>query len=591
MSENQGDEGRMLEEPIKILLLEDDTTEEGCLGDLLFEDQQNAYELQQAVRVQDGIECLERDSMDVVLLDLNLPGCDGLDLVSEIQSHSPNVPIIVLTGDDDLNLATRALQLGAQDYLVKNDTDRSTLERAVRYAIEKNRLIEQLEQSRRLEQHLAYHDALTNLPNRHLFHDRLQQAVLQSNRSDKLTAVMFIDLDGFKRINDTLGHTIGDHLLKSVARRLKRSVRKVDTIARLGGDEFTIVLWGINNTQDAAMVARKILSLISKPYRIDEHELFVTASIGISTYPTDGADIETLIRKADIAMYRAKSHGKNHYQIYNLSMDAQFFEHLTLENSLRKAVENDELVAYYQPQVDLSSGGIVGLEALVRWQHPKFGLVPPDKFIQLAEETGVILDIDEWMLKKACQQIKMWEGEGFRELRVAVNLSTRQFRQKKLAQMVAQILSDTEVQPGKLCLEITENNVMQDIKITVDILGVLKEIGVVLSLDDFGTGYSSLNYLKLFPIDILKVDRAFVSGIPRDRDDTAISTAIIVLAQSMELQVIAEGVETAEQIAFLQSLQCDEIQGFYFSRPLSTDGLTSLLRSDRRLFLPQTSKE
>lgn len=581
----------MIDEPIKILLLEDDPAYEDYLNELLLEEAPGGYELKHVVRVQEGIECLEREQVDIILLDLNLPDCHGLDTVYKVQNQSPSIPMIVLTGHEDSNLAAKMLQLGAQDYLVKDYIDRNTLERSIRYAIERNRLIEQLDKSKRLEQHLAYHDTLTNLPNRHLFYDRLQQAILQSKRSEQLTAVLFLDLDGFKRINDTLGHNIGDELLKSVARRLRSSVREVDTIARLGGDEFTVILLEIQHAQDAATVARKILSLISTPYKIEEHEFFVTASIGISIYPTDGSDIESLIRKADIAMYRAKGQGKNNYQAYNLSMDARFFEHLTFENSLRKAVANDELVAYYQPQVDLHAGEITGVEALVRWRHPKFGLVPPEKFIPVAEESGLILEIDEWMLRTACQQSKLWEEAGFPDLRVAVNLSTHRFRQKKLTEQVAQILSETGVHPKNLCLEITENNVMQNVETTAGILHGLKEMAVLLSLDDFGTGYSSLNYLKRFPMDILKVDRTFVSGIPGDRADAAISAAIIVLAHSMELKVIAEGVETSEQIAFLQSLQCDEIQGFYFSRPLSADMITNLLKSEKRLFLAHSFKK
>ena len=581
----------MPNEPIKILLVEDDLFYEDYLSEILVGEAKGSYELSHVVRVQDGIEHLEQDNVDVILLDMNLPDCNGPDTICEVHRQASSTPIIVLTEYDDNELASQALQSGAQDYLVKDHIDRSTLERSIRYAIERNRLVEQLEQSKRLERHLAYHDALTKLPNRHLFHDRLQQALAQSQRSGKLTALLFLDLDGFKRINDTLGHGIGDQLLKSVAKRLKSSVRQVDTIARLGGDEFTIVLLEISHTQDAKNVARKILKVVSRPYKIDDHELFVTASIGISIYPGDGADIESLIRKADIAMYRAKGQGKNDYQLYKLSMDAKFSERLTLENSLRKAVENNELVAYYQPQVDLRTGQITGVEALVRWQHPKLGLVPPDKFIPLAEETGVILEIDKWMMKTACHQIKSWEKEGIANIRVAVNLSTRQFRQKNLTETVARILKDSTVQPGNLCLEITENEVMQNIETTVEILQALKKMGVFLSLDDFGTGYSSLSYLKRFPIDVLKVDRAFVSGIPSDRDDTAISTAIIVLAHSMELKVIAEGVEESEQIAFLQSLHCDEIQGFYFSRPLNAETITGMLQSKKRLFLADTFKE
>lgn len=576
----------MLNEPIKILLVEDDLFYEDYLSEIFAEETEISYELNHVVRIKDCVEHLEQDNFDVILIDLNLPDCTGLDTIYEVESQASNTPIIVLTEQDDNELASQALQSGAQDYLVKGQIDRSTLERSIRYAIERNRLLEQLEESKRLQRHLAYHDALTILPNRHLLHDRLQQALAQSKRSGKLAALLFLDLDGFKRINDTLGHGIGDLLLKSVAKRLKTTVRQVDTVARLGGDEFTIVLLEINHAQDAKDVAQKILKVISQPYKIEEHELFVTASVGISIYPDDGSDIESLIRKADIAMYRAKGQGKNNYQVYNLSMDAKFFERLTLENSLRKAVENEELVAYYQPQVDLRTGEITGVEALVRWQHQKFGLVPPDKFIPLAEETGVILEIDEWMMKTACRQIKNWEREGIANIRVAVNLSTRQFRQKNLTEKVAQILNDSAVQPENLCLEITENEVMHNIETTVEILQALKKMGVLLSLDDFGTGYSSLSYLKRFPIDILKIDRTFVNGIPSDRDDTAISTAIVVLAHSMELQVIAEGVEKSEQIAFLQSLQCDEIQGFYFSRPLNAETVTDLLKVKKRLFLP-----
>ncbi len=576
----------MLNEPIKILLVEDDLFYEDYLSEIFAEETEISYELNHVVRIKDCVEHLEQDNFDVILIDLNLPDCTGLDTIYEIESQASNTPIIVLTEQDDNELASQALQSGAQDYLVKGQIDRSTLERSIRYAIERNRLLEQLEESKRLQRHLAYHDALTILPNRHLLHDRLQQALAQSKRSGKLAALLFLDLDGFKRINDTLGHGIGDLLLKSVAKRLKTTVRQVDTVARLGGDEFTIVLLEINHAQDAKDVAQKILKVISQPYKIEEHELFVTASVGISIYPDDGSDIESLIRKADIAMYRAKGQGKNNYQVYNLSMDAKFFERLTLENSLRKAVENEELVAYYQPQVDLRTGEITGVEALVRWQHQKFGLVLPDKFIPLAEETGVILEIDEWMMKTACRQIKNWEREGIANIRVAVNLSTRQFRQKNLTEKVAQILNDSAVQPKNLCLEITENEVMHNIETTVEILQALKKMGVLLSLDDFGTGYSSLSYLKRFPIDILKIDRTFVNGIPSDRDDTAISTAIVVLAHSMELKVIAEGVEKSEQIAFLQSLQCDEIQGFYFSRPLNAETVTDLLKVKKRLFFP-----
>jgi diguanylate cyclase (GGDEF)-like protein len=572
----------MLNESLKILLVEDTSGDEMLRDLLLAED--IAYELKNAEGVQDSIESVSREDIDIIMFDMNVSTCDGLDSIFHLHRQCPETPIIVITEYDDTDMAESVLQYGAHDYLVKGELDKNLLERSIRYALERHRLVHQLDESKRLERYLAYHDSLTKLPNRHLFLDRLQQSVAQARRAQEQLALLFLDLDGFKRINDTLGHSTGDILLQAVARRLRGGVREVDTIARLGGDEFTIILTGIKNAKDAVTVARKILKLMAKPFPVNEHEFFITASIGISVYPNDGSDIEGLIRKADIAMYRAKGQGKNTYQIYNLSMDEKFFEHLTLESRLRRAVDNDELVVHYQPQIDLESGTICGVEALVRWQSTEFGLVPPDQFIYLAEETGMIVNIDDWVLQAACQQLKAWHREGFADLRVSVNLSARQFRKRGLVEGIERILRNVELPPEYLCLEITESNVMQNVDDTIRILNELKAMGVILSIDDFGTGYSSLNYLKRFPIDILKVDRSFVKGIPNDRDDTAISTAIVVLAQSMELVVVAEGVETLEQIDFLQSLNCNEMQGFYFSKPVTADSLTQLLKSGKSLF-------
>ena len=569
--------------PIKLLIFEDNPGDVDLFKHLLAEDNDAIIEYEHVARFQDGIERVNQGGIDLILLDLDLPDSHGFETFDNLQKQVPELPIIVLTGNKDDQLAVKAVQSGAQDYLIKDNLDSNLLVRAIHYAMERHRLLDQLEKARHLERRLAYHDSLTNLPNRLLFHDRLKQAMAQGKRFDQKVALLFLDLDGFKRINDTLGHTIGDHLLQAVAERLKRCIREVDTIARLGGDEFTIVLVGINHQNDAVKVARKILNLMANSFLIEGHELFVTVSIGISIYPTDAHEMECLIKNADIAMYRAKGHGKNNYQLYNLSMDAEFFEFLALENSLRKALENEELVAHYQPQVNLTTGEITGVEALMRWQHPEFGLVSPAKFIPLAEETGIIVPFDVWMLTTACQQLKRWQDLGFENLTASVNLSTRQFRRKDLPNILENILDKTGISPQHLCLEITESNVMQNVENTVELLHELKKMGLQLSVDDFGTGYSSLNYLKKFPIDTLKIDRSFVKGIPTDRNDTAISTAIVVLGHSMDLQVVAEGVETAEQLSFLQSLDCDQMQGFYFSRPLPAKLLTDLLKSGKKL--------
>ncbi len=529
---------------------------------------------------------VEKGEIDVILLDLQgvYPSSGTF---KQLYEQSCGVPIIVLTDDDDENLALSAVQAGAQDFLIKGEIDKNALLRSIRYSIERSRLAAQLEVSRRLERHLAQHDFLTGLPNRLLFLDRLQQALRHASRMEKRIAVLFLDLDSFKRINDTLGHGTGDQLLKGVARRLCDTIRESDTVARMGGDEFTIILFDTKDSYDAAKIAKKILDVISAPFFIDGHELFVTASIGISMYPGDGIDADSIIKRADIAMYRAKGCGKNNFKLYKLSMDATFFEHLTLENSLRRAITNNELVTHFQPQICLKTGAVSGFEALVRWQHPQHGLVSPAKFIPLAEETGMITSIDEWVLRSACQHACRWEEFGGKNLEIAVNLSARQFRRKSLPDVISGVLAETGLPPQCLCIEITESNVMQNVEHTISVLGKLKEIGVKLSVDDFGKGYSSLNYLKRFPIDTLKVDRSFVSGIPIDRDDMAISTAIVVLAQSMDLGVVAEGVETAEQLAFFRSLRCDSMQGYYFSPPVPHERVEELLRSSTVLAFPK----
>ncbi|MHB8623763.1 MAG: putative bifunctional diguanylate cyclase/phosphodiesterase [Sulfuricaulis sp.] len=431
--------------------------------------------------------------------------------------------------------------------------------------------------------YLAHHDTLTNLPNRTLFNDRLEQAMIDAKRHERLVGVVFLDLDRFKNINDSLGHEKGDLLIKAVADRLVGTVRKGDTVARLGGDEFTFVLADMGHVDDAARVAHKILDVFSHPFNIDGRELYMTASLGVTLYPFDDIDIQALLRNADVAMYRAKDAGRNSYQFYTAEMTAKAAEFLALENDLRHALERDEFYLEYQPVVDCRVGGIISLEALVRWRHPVRGTISPMQFIPLAEETGQIVPIGEWVLRTACAQCRAWQDSGFTALRIAVNLSVRQFHQLKFADAVEKILHETGLGAASLDLEITESIIMQHADITVATLNSLNSMGVRISIDDFGTGYSSLSYLKRFPIDALKIDQSFVRDITTDPDDSAIAQAIINLAHTLGIQVVAEGVETVEQLEFLQQHSCDSMQGFYFSRPVAPEEIERMLRAGKRL--------
>jgi diguanylate cyclase (GGDEF)-like protein/PAS domain S-box-containing protein len=433
------------------------------------------------------------------------------------------------------------------------------------------------ESEARLDQ-LAHHDPLTGLPNRLLLNARAEHALARARRNEKQMAVLFLDLDRFKYINDTLGHPAGDLLLQQVAERLRKCVRDEDTISRLGGDEFTVVLEDLDDAGAASTVARKILGALSEKAVLFGREVFVTCSIGISLYPRDGEDIVTLFKNADSALYRAKDQGRDTYQFYTEELTTLAVERLELENDLRHALEMGELRVHYQPQVNLRSGRITGMEALARWQHPRRGLLMPADFIPLAEETGLIVPLGEWVLRTACFQAKAWLDAGLSTAPVAVNLSPRQFRQKDLVERIAGTLQESGLPPDHLELEITEGLVMFNVEASVTLMGRLKDLGVRFSIDDFGTGYSSLSYLKRFPIDKIKIHQSFVQNITTDPEDAAISSAIISLTHSMKRKAIAEGVETDAQREFLLSHHCDEIQGHHFSKPAPADEIERLLR-------------
>jgi diguanylate cyclase (GGDEF)-like protein/PAS domain S-box-containing protein len=430
---------------------------------------------------------------------------------------------------------------------------------------------------------LAYRDPLTGLPNRMLFNDRLSQAIERARRNQQPLAVIILDIDRFKLINDSLGLTRGDQVLRAVSQRLVAAVRRSDTVARLGADDFLLLLPGVDGAESTAKVAQKLLDTFVPSLEIDDQELHLGASLGITLYPHDGDDAETLIRNADTALYRAKEYSRGSYQFYTNDMNATAFERLVLETRLRKALERDELILHYQPQVRLDSGAVVAVEALVRWVHGDLGLIPPAEFIPLAEDTGLILELGRWVLRTACTQVRAWQDQGFSDLRLAVNLSGRQFEQDDLVRSIAEVIEEVAFDPADLELELTESSIMRRPEQAVLKLQALARLGIRLSIDDFGTGYSSLGHLKRFPIRTLKIDQSFIQDITTDPNDAAITQAIIALAESLQLKVIAEGVETTDQLNLLRRYHCDEMQGYLFARPLPPGELAELLRSGTRL--------
>ena len=434
-----------------------------------------------------------------------------------------------------------------------------------------------------LIQQLAYYDSLTNLPNRRLLLDRLKQSILHAERDNHQMSVLFLDLDRFKNVNDSLGHDVGDQLLQQLAIRISGCLRETDTVARLGGDEFILLLPKIKSDHEdyVTLVAQKVLHSINKPIILNGRELFISSSIGISVYPNDGSDAKTLMKNADLAMYQAKEYGRNNFQFFSAELNEKVQEQLLLEHSLRRALENEEFFLVYQPKMDLAKGVLSGMECLLRWRHPELGLVCPDRFIPIAEETGLINDIGEWTLRTACKQLHQWLQAGFPALPMAVNMAGNQLKHGDLVATIDRILLETEVPPQLLELELTESSIMSSAETTIKILKQLKALDVSVAIDDFGTGYSSLSYLKYFPIDRIKIDRTFINDINPYSDDSAITKAIIAMAQSLQLEVTAEGVENEDQLNFLIEHNCNEIQGYLYSRPLSIDDMENFLKKEQ----------
>lgn len=558
---------------IFILLIEGNTEYTQSFCDMLSRDCPGKFEIYITDRLLHGLEIIEDSNVDVVFTELSHPDSNDSDTIRLIQEADSSLPIIVICDCESDEQSIQIMEAGAQDYLVKGQGDGHLISRAVRYSVERKRVEQGLS-------YLAQYDKLTGLANRELFRERLNRAMIRADRNKSLAALMFIDLDRFKNINDTLGHDAGDRLLIDVSKRLKESTRSGDTVARLGGDEFTIILEDVKHVDDAAIVAKKILDAMESAIELDGHDVYVTPSIGITVYPLDDTNDKNLLRNADAAMYRAKEQGRNCFQFYTAGMNTRTIQRLKLEAELRRALVNNEFILFFQPKVDICNREIIGAEALIRWQNEELGLVSPMEFIPLAEETGLILPIGEWAIRAACKQVSRWESLGHRNLRMAVNLSARQFKETDVTKIILESAIHSNIDPRKIEIEITESLLMDDTDITISMFKELKNHGLHISIDDFGTGYSSLSYLKRFNIDTLKIDRSFVRDITSNPDDAAIAAAIIALGKSLRLNVVAEGVETEEQLRFLKNNGCHEAQGFLFSKPLPADEFLNLLEKN-----------
>ena len=686
-----------------LLLIEDNSDDATLVQIALSNTRFGPFKIEWVKNLSDGLERLRKGGIEAVLTDLSLPDTQGIDTLDKLMLAAPHVPILVLSGAEDEDIASQTVQHGAQDYFPKSHLDGHTLSRALRNMIDRKKAEDALFIEKERAQvtlnsigdavlctdssgnitylnivaekmtgwlreeasgrplaevfqiidgvtrqpaqnpmdmavaqnktvgltancilirrdghesaiedsaapihdrgghgtgavivfhdvsaarsmslqmtHSANHDFLTDLPNRMLLNDRLTQAIALACRYRHKLAVLFLDLDSFKHINDSLGHAIGDKLLKAMGERLLATVRKSDTVSRQGGDEFVVVLSPIVRSEDAALSVTKIIAAVIAPYSIDQHDLHVSVSVGISIYPDDGADAEALIQNADNAMYHAKEQESNTYRFFKEDMNVQAVRRQSLEASLRRALERHEFVLHYQPKINLKSGRITGVEALIRWHHPERGLIPPAEFIPIAESCGLIVPIGRWVLRQACMQARKWQIAALPQIRMAVNISSVEFRDKNFLENLRATLSETGLDSRHLELELTESVLMQHVESTAFVLGELRALGVHLAVDDFGTGYSSLSYLSQFPINSLKIDKSFVQRINSERDDAPIISAVINMGQSLKQRVIAEGVETLEQLAFLQSRGCEEGQGFYFSCPVVAEEFAKLLET------------
>jgi diguanylate cyclase (GGDEF)-like protein len=549
-----------IKEALRVLSVEDNRGDAILVREMLRDASPDGFVLQNADRLSTAVACLLDGAVDCVLLDLSLPDAEGLEALAQVRTVALDVPIIVLTGRSDEVLAVQAVHEGAQDYLIKGQVDARLLSRSINYAIERKRAEVELA-------HQAMHDALTALPNRALFYDRLGQALNRVGRHSTAAAVLFLDLDRFKLINDSLGHGAGDKLLVAVAERLSNVLRGGDTAARFGGDEFVILCEDVSGELQAIAIAERIAAELDAPFTVAGDEVFMRTSVGIALATEPGARPEALIRDADAAMYRAKERGGGVYEVFDDQMRERAVRRMETENALHRALDRGEFVMHYQPIVQMATGALHGVEALARWEHPHRGLVMPGEFIEAAEETGLIITLGAWAFEAACRQSAAWGGLTM----MSVNLSARQCGHPELVATFGEILRRTGADPASVCLEITETALMEDVETSTATLSALKELGLTLALDDFGTGYSSLRALQHFPVDVVKIDRSFIAPIEHDPQEAAIVAAVISLSHALGLRTVAEGIETIAQVDRLRALGCDLAQGFYFAKPAPPD--------------------
>jgi diguanylate cyclase (GGDEF)-like protein len=530
-----------------------------------------------------GIDLAKVEKPDLIICDVMMPGLDGYTVLKTLRQETTfaTTPFIFLTAKAAKADIRQGMELGADDYLTKPFT-RAELLGAIATRFKKQQQYRsELEQAQDQLDYLMYHDSLTNLPNQLSLREQFKQ--IKSTHSQQLMTIMCVGLDRFNQINDDLGHSIGDRLLQAVAQRLVNAVTSEDYVARLGSGQFALILPTTPHKKDAVFVAQTLLDQFCQTFVIDDQEIFVTASIGLALYPRDGRDIEQLLNQANKAMFQAKQQGGNCHQFYSIALSKGTSDRVALKTSLRYALEREELQVYYQPQLDLKTGKIIGAEALLRWEHPERGLVSPIKFIPLAEETGLILPIGEWVLKMACQQTRHWQKMGYPNFKIAVNLSGRQFQQLDLRHRLVKIFTETGLRPEYLELELTESMLVENTDVAIRRLQALKALGVEIAIDDFGTGYSSLSYLQQFPFDTLKIDRCFIRNIQDNPSQSAITQAIIEMANTLNLKLVAEGVETEAELAFVVQHHCHQMQGYLFSKPLSAKEFESLLFSGKSL--------
>ncbi len=527
---------------------------------------------------------------DLMLLDVMMPGMNGFEVCQRLRANprTSELPIVMITALDDRESRLHGIEAGADDFMSK-PFDRAELLARIRTITRLNRYRRLVETEEKLV-YLANYDTLTGLPNRNLLMERMRQTLGRARRHYQGVAILALDLDGFRMINDSFGHDCADNMLCEIAQRLIQTVSNIEaTVARVSGDEFVVLFDTDNLVKEVSEVAQRLLDNISRPMMLNKHEIVITASLGVSVYPSDGEEAALLLKNANTAVSRAKIAGKNTYQFFTAEMNQAAIKRLILENQLRKVLERDELCLFYQPQIELCTGQLVGMEALLRWQHPESGLVSPNQFVSVAEEMNLIIPIGEWVLRTACKQNQAWQAAGLPAVRISINVSSRQFKPAYLLKTIKTVLKESQMDSSYLELELTESVLMEEEKegnhSIVAVLTELRAMGVQIAIDDFGTGYSSLSYLKRLPVNTLKIDRSFVQDINSNRDDAAIIRAIIVLAHSLHLSVVAEGVENEEQVLFLQKQRCEIAQGYLFSPPLSQEEMTQFLQQAEKSFL------